>query len=69
MRSYEYLDPARVLEIKGEDCTNCKSLGIWIFNGTTMTACDNMDAPDKKRENAPVSRCHKWEHKQGVKNA
>lgn len=69
MRSYEYMDPARVLEIRGEDCTNCKSLGDWSIGGSSVTACTNKDAPAKKREGAPASRCHKWEHKQRVKNA
>lgn len=64
MRSYEYMDPARVLEIKGEDCTHCKHLAPWSVGGKTVTVCDNKDAPEKKRKAAPASRCHQWEHKQ-----
>lgn len=64
MRRYEYMDPAKVLEIKGEDCTNCKSLAPWSVGGKTVTVCDNQQAPEKKRKNAPQSRCHLWAHKQ-----
>lgn len=67
MRSYEFGDPARVLEIRGEDCDNCVSLGEWHLGGSSVTACTNEDAPQKKRENAPASRCFLWRHKQGEK--
>lgn len=63
MRSFEYGDPARALEIRGEDCTNCKHLAKWKLNGVAMTMCDNMKAPAKKRQNAPERRCHLWRHK------
>lgn len=69
MRSYEYMDPARVLEIRGEDCDNCVSLKRDKVFVEWIKFCDNHDAPAEKRENAPESRCYLWKHRQGVKNA
>lgn len=67
MRRYEYGDPARVLEIKGEDCTHCKSLKSWSLGGRSVVVCENDRAPEKKRKNAPQSRCPEWRHeKQGA---
>lgn len=63
MRSYEYLDPSRVLEIRGEDCTNCMHLGEWEIGKESVTACDNSHAPSNKRDRAPSSRCIEWRHK------
>lgn len=62
MRRYEYGDPARVLEIKGEDCTHCHSLKSWSIGGRSVVVCENDRAPEKKRKNAPQSRCHLWKH-------
>lgn len=67
MRSYEYMDPARVLEIRGEDCTNCAHLGTWKFGGKAVITCCNDNAPAKKRAEAPASRCYLWKHRQGEK--
>lgn len=64
MRRYEYGDPAKVLEIKGEDCTNCKHLAPWSMGGRSVLICDNQQAPEKKRKAAPASRCSEWKHKQ-----
>lgn len=49
MRRYEYGDPAKVLERRGEDCTNCKHLGIWKLGAERLTTCDNPSAPDRRR--------------------
>lgn len=59
-----YGDPERWLTMRGEDCTNCKSLAPWSVGGKTVTVCDNQQAPEKKRKNAPQSRCHLWRHQQ-----
>lgn len=64
MRSYEYLDPSRVLEIRGEDCTNCRHLTVTSVFGFDAWWCDNNKAPQSKRKRAPASRCDEWKHKQ-----
>lgn len=64
MRRYEYGDPLEVLIRKGEDCANCRHLAPWSVGRKTVTICDNQQAPEKKRKNAPQSRCHLWTHKQ-----
>lgn len=63
MRSFELMDPARSLEIRGEDCTNCASLVKWRLGTSEKVVCDNMDAPRIRRESAPTRRCHLWRHK------
>ena len=64
MRRYEFGDPARVLEMRGEDCTHCKSLAPWSMGGKSVLICENRQAPEKKCKNAPQSRCHLWRHQQ-----
>lgn len=63
-RSWERGDPLEVLIRKGQDCTHCRHLAPWSVGGKTVTACDNKDAPEKKRKAAPASRCSEWKHKQ-----
>lgn len=55
--------PERWLMLRGEDCTHCRHLAPWSMGGRKVVACDNKDAPAKKRERAPESRCHRWEPK------
>lgn len=62
MRRYEYGDPAKVLERRGEDCTNCAYLGVWGFFGTRINACSNTDATEQQRAQAPAKRCDQWRH-------
>lgn len=64
MRSYEYGDPAKVLEMRGEDCTHCRHLGRWNVAGEMVTTCTNKQAPEKKRKAAPAKRCDQWQHEQ-----
>lgn len=59
-----YGNPERWLMMRGEDCTHCKHLAPWSMGGRSALICDNKDAPTKKRENAPASRCSEWKHKQ-----
>lgn len=62
MRRYEYGDPAKVLERKGEDCTHCQHLERWSVAGEMVTQCGNAQAPEAKRKAAPAHRCHWWQH-------
>lgn len=64
-----YGDPERWLTMRGEDCTNCRHLAPWSVGGKAITVCDNKDAPAKKRERAPESRCWLWKHRQGETTA
>ena len=65
MRSYEYGDPAKVLERRGEDCTHCRSLERWNVAGSLVWRCDNRLAPERNRKGAPAKRCNEWKpHKE-----
>lgn len=63
MRRYEYGDPAKVLERRGEDCTGCIHLGEWRLGAERMVTCDNRDVHGSVRDMAPSRRCDQWKHK------
>lgn len=62
MRRYEYGDPLKVLERRGEDCSYCRHLERWNVAGEMVAACNNKQAPEQRRKAAPARRCDQWRH-------
>lgn len=59
-RSWEYGDPALVLERRGQDCTGCVHLARYTFSLAVVVVCESTKADPKRRKDAPKRRCHEY---------